>query len=79
MTFWLIFSTVGVWGETSIFTGSSTSSAASFAICGENVAEKNRDCRACGNLEMMRLMSGKKPMSSIRSASSRTKHSTWSR
>ena len=37
------------------------------------------DWRAFGSFDMMRLMSGRKPMSSILSASSRTKHSTWSR
>ena len=79
ITFWLMRSTVGVSGEISIFTGSVTSSPASFAIAGDIVAEKNSDSRAFGSFEMMRLMSGRKPMSSMRSASSRTKHSTWSR
>ena len=70
---------VGVAGAISLLTGSVTSSAASFAIAGDIVAEKKSDWRAFGSFEMMRLMSGRNPMSSMRSASSRTKHSTWSR
>ena len=79
ITFWLIFSTAGASGAISIFTGSVTSSAASAAIAGDIVAEKNIDWRRTGSLEMIRLMSGRNPMSSIRSASSRTNISTWSR
>ena len=46
---------------------------------GDMVAEKKSDWRDFGSLDMMRRMSGRKPMSSMRSASSSTKHSTWSR
>ena len=76
ITFWLIFSTVGVSGLIVTCTGSCTSSPASLEMAGDIVAEKKSDCRALGSFEMMRLMSGRKPMSSMRSASSRTKHST---
>ena len=79
ITFWLIFSTVGVSGEIVTDAGSWTSSPASLRTGGGIVAEKKSDWRDFGSFEIMRLMSGRKPMSSMRSASSRTKHSTWSR
>ena len=72
--------------------GSTTSSPASFRISGERVALKNSDWRVGrplpsapgtdlfgGSFAMIRWMSGRKPMSSMRSASSRTNISTRSR
>src|SRR5574344_1402182 len=72
MTFWLMRSTVGCSGAIMICSGSCTSSPARRMICGERVAEKKRLWRCAGSLEMIRLMSGRNPMSSMRSASSRT-------
>ena len=45
----------------------------------ESVAEKSRVCRDAGVFDTMRRMSGRKPMSSMRSASSRTRVSTCER
>jgi hypothetical protein len=66
---------------TSINCGALSSWSASFLISPENVAENSRFWRfaVAGSSAMIRLMSGMKPMSSIRSASSSTKISTWPR
>ena len=45
-----------------------------FMIGGATVAEKNKDCRFAGNIEITRFMAGRNPMSSMRSASSKTKN-----
>jgi hypothetical protein len=50
---------------------------ASVRISSGKVAEKSRFCRSRGSSAMMRLMSGRKPMSSMRSASSSTRIDTW--
>ena len=42
------------------------------SISGDIVAEKSSDCRLAGSILPMRLIDGKKPISSMRSASSRT-------
>ena len=60
-------------------TGSRTMVWASSSIFGAMVAEKNRVWRSAGIWDSTRLMSGMKPMSSIRSTSSRMKTSTSSR
>ncbi|MNT30200.1 hypothetical protein D3C72_1659810 [compost metagenome] len=46
-------------------------------ISGENVALNSSVVRCLGRNERMRCRSGKKPMSSMRSASSSTTYSTW--
>ena len=54
-------------------------SAASRAITGGIVAEKSSVCSRAGSRAMIRLRSGKKPMSIMRSASSRTRVWMWSK
>ena len=53
-------------------------SIASFLISASNVAENSSVCRSAGTLARMRLIAGRKPMSSMRSASSSTSTSIWS-
>ena len=62
-----------------ILTGLFSISCASVPIGPGIVALKNSVCRFFGTRARMRRMSGRKPMSSIRSASSSTRYSTWSR
>ena len=69
-------STVELRGVTSIVCGPSSSLSASALISSGNVAENSRFCRFAGSSASTRLMSGRKPMSSMRSASSRTNVST---
>ena len=57
-------------------TGFLSISRESATIGGGMVAEKKRVCRSAGIWRRIRLTSGRKPMSSIRSASSRTRIST---
>src|SRR6202022_3961651 len=74
---WVMRSTVEATGVTATRAGprsiASASSAMSFGI----VAEKNSVCRLTGNFETIFRMSLMKPMSSMRSASSSTRNSTW--
>ena len=77
MTFCWTFSTVVAWGVTETRTGSGfRSSPASLPISVGMVAEKKRFCRALGRYFTIRRIGRMKPMSSIWSASSRTKVST---
>ena len=57
-----------------IVTGSCSISRASSAIGGGIVALKNSVCRRVGRWRRTRRMSGRKPMSSMRSASSSTRN-----
>ncbi len=59
--------------------GSFSSELASVRISSENVAEKSSVCRCRGSSANTRFMSGRKPMSSMRSASSSTSTSTCDR
>ena len=68
-------STVEDAGVTSTFSGSVSIELAKVSISGGIVAEKKSVCRFAGRSFSMRLMSWIKPMSSIRSASSKTKKS----
>ena len=79
ITHWLIRSTVGDSGAMETDAGLCTNDSASVRTSGGIVAEKSIDWRFGGSFEIIRLMSGRNPMSSILSASSSTKHSTWSR
>ena len=54
-------------------------SSASLAITGGMVAENSSVCSRAGRRAMIRLRSGRKPMSSMRSASSRTSVCSWSK
>jgi hypothetical protein len=63
-------------GATSMRAGFCRNLSASFWISGGMVAEKNSVCRVNGMNLTIRSMSGMKPMSSIRSASSITRSST---
>ena len=65
-------SAVALRRATSTSTGVRRKFAASFLISSENVAENIRLWRSLGSRLRMREMSGRKPMSSIRSASSST-------
>ena len=69
-------STVLDTGSTLTKAGSRRMPAASCSISAGMVALNIRVCRRTGSLAMTRLTSWTKPMSSIRSASSRTKIST---
>jgi hypothetical protein len=64
---------------TSMVSGSVRKLLASFLISGEKVAENIRFWRFFGSRLMMRCRSGRKPMSSMRSASSITSICTWPR
>ncbi len=75
-TFCSIFSTGLADGVIEMRTGFFSRLFASDAISFGMVAENSRVWRFAGRYLMMRLTSGKKPMSSMRSASSSTKHST---
>ena len=75
----VMISTVELRRATSISAGASSRLSASSLISSENVAENSRFCRFFGSSARMRLMSRMKPMSSIRSASSRTRISTRER
>ena len=76
--FWLTRSEVVPEGATSIRVGSFICRVANSIISFESVAEKSIVCRAVGTRVMMRLICGQNPMSSMRSASSRTRIATWS-
>ena len=67
-----IVSEVVAWRATSTRTGLCRNSSVIRVISGAMVAEKNNVCRVKGTSLKMRSMSGMKPMSSIRSASSTT-------
>jgi len=69
------FSAVALRRATSIRTGSFRKLSASLRISVEKVAENIRFWRRAGSAWMIRWMSGRKPMSSIRSASSSTSSS----
>ena len=71
-------STTEAGGVTVTSTGSCRILAASWAMSGGIVAEKKSVCRRAGSSGRMRRMSWMKPMSSMRSASSRTKKRTLS-
>ena len=60
-----------------IIAGSRSSSLVSSRIGGGIVALKNSVCRFAGRCRRMRRTSGRKPMSSMRSASSRTRYSRF--
>jgi len=62
-------------GATAISTGSRRNASASLRISTGIVAEKNNVCRGSGKRPTMRSTSGMNPMSSMRSASSRTRNS----
>jgi hypothetical protein len=72
-------STVKVVGETDTLAGSRNISAASFPISGGIVAEKKRFWRRADICETMRRIGGRKPRSSILSASSSTRISVAAR
>ena len=57
--------------------GSRSSVLIRLRISSGKVAENSRFCRCTGRSAMMRLMSGRNPMSSMRSASSSTRIETW--
>ena len=69
-------STVEATGVTATLTGSRSMCAASSAMARGMVAENISVCRSAGSFATILRMSWMKPMSSIRSASSRTRHST---
>ena len=69
---WVMFSPVVAGRDASIRTGLRRNWVVSRVISGGMVAEKNRVCFFAGVSLKMRSMSGMKPMSSIRSASSTT-------
>lgn len=71
-----MISTVEEAGVTSTFSGFVNIEFASVSISGGMVAEKNRVCLFVGSSFRMRLISWINPMSSIRSASSKTKKSS---
>ena len=64
-------------GSTAIFTGSWSRESTSWEISRGMVAEKNRVCFFRGSQVRIFFTSWMKPMSSIRSASSSTKISSW--
>ena len=70
---WVMFSAVVAARETSTRTGLWRKASARRVISGGIVAEKNSVWRVNGTSLQMRSMSGMKPMSSIRSASSMTR------
>ena len=70
-------SAVGLRRATSISAGSFSRRSASSLISSLKVAENSRLCFFCGSTASTFLMSWMKPMSSMRSASSSTKISTW--
>src|ERR1700688_770390 len=70
-------SAVGAAGVTATRAGSRSIASASSAISFGIVAEKNSVCRLIGVLATIFRMSLMKPMSSMRSASSSTRNSTW--
>src|SRR5476649_2028333 len=72
-------SAVALLRATSIVSGLFRKVLASFLISGEKVAENIRFWRCFGSRLMMRCRSGRKPMSSMRSASSMTSICTWLR
>jgi hypothetical protein len=76
-TTWVMVSDTMLRRATSISCGSFSIWSASFLISSEKVAENSRLWRCLGSRARMRLMSGMKPMSSMRSASSSTSTSTW--
>ena len=78
-TFCAISSAVWLRRATSISTGAFSSRSAIALISSLKVAEKSRLCFFCGSTASTFLMSWMKPMSSMRSASSRTKISTCER
>ena len=63
--------------ETSIKTGDFSKPSANFLISGEKVAEKSRFCLCFGKIDNIFLISWINPISSILSASSKTKNSTF--
>ena len=69
---WVIVSLVVAWRATSIRSGACRKVSVIRSISGAMVAEKNSVCRVKGVSWKIRSMSGMKPMSSIRSASSTT-------
>ena len=79
MARWSISSTVVADGVTATVTGSISIWSARRAISGGMVAEKNSVCRSFGTSATIFRMSRMKPMSSMRSASSRTSTSTLSK
>ena len=74
--FWPMTSTVELRRATSIMAGLFNRPSASVLISSEKVAENSRFWRFAGNTASTRLISRMKPMSSMRSASSRIKIST---
>ncbi|OIQ66117.1 hypothetical protein GALL_523180 [mine drainage metagenome] len=73
---WVMRSTVEATGVTATRAGSRSIASASSAISLGIVAEKNSVCRLIGSLATILRMSLMKPMSNMRSASSRTRNST---
>ena len=73
------FSAVVTSGSIVTDAGSRRISCASFTIGGARVAEKNNDWRRFVSIATMRCTSRRKPISNIRSTSSRTKNSTSDR
>ena len=71
----VIVSTVDETGVTSTLIGSFTIESTSFVISDGMVAENNKFCLTLGNFDIIFLTSWIIPISSIRSASSKTKHS----
>jgi hypothetical protein len=69
---WAMFSAVVAARATSTLAGLDRKVLVMRSISGAMVAEKKKVCRVKGVSEKMRSMSGMKPMSSIRSASSTT-------
>ena len=78
-TTWLTSSVAVLRGVTSTLAGLSSNEAASRRTSSENVAENRRLWRFAGTRSSTRRMSRMKPMSSMRSASSRTRTSTCER
>ena len=72
-------SSVVLRGATSTVAGSRRIPPDRRRMSSEKVAENIRFWRLAGSSAMIFWMSGRKPMSSIRSASSRTRISTWPR
>ncbi|CFN82253.1 Uncharacterised protein [Bordetella pertussis] len=72
-------SAVALRAATSISTGWFRYERPSLRISLLNVAENSSPWRCAGNRRMMRSRSGRKPMSSMRSASSSTRMPTWLR
>ena len=76
-TMWLTRSATALRAAICTSAGLTSSVLVSLRISSGKVAENSRFCLTGGSSAMMRLMSGMKPMSSMRSASSRISTDTW--